>query len=526
MSKNQVSDTIKAFLMAGKGDTIFICHREASPKNKVKKLKKRLNSSKSWSVHEDTIWGGDGISFNGIASWSKNATILLGHHEYRFSVLQIDRWGYRTSYAIPINMVGSFSSLPGIELNVAEIGLIKAMANELSTKGPVNEELYCIFHPAKASLIENRDQWTTAEFDRSELLRMIQANQSLRPIIIAALAAQYRSFLPGAVLPEGIYNFIIPSKCKDSDRWFYTVLHALTFANDPGKNLAGPIIISLKEADDLKRWRRCHERLAVIRTARGDLLWPLLEDIEESDQFLRSGGVVSPPLPAVPISLTRAYLHHPQAVDIPLSDNPPTMTDKQLDLLRAAMSLLLRRKTAQSALQSWREGRTQTTAYRTNGFSAWYEILLKTCLNTWFPGAEYQSACERILTDTQHQREEQERAVEETLGRGLELLTDPSRYIDEIIERPSSREAWDEASQNGKLAFWYTPKKGDDEGVTFLAFTPKTLKLLISRVGCNEDLYGAFLKRCENQSLLDQKNRTITLTQGQITAITFLIEKP
>lgn len=524
-SKNRIADTIKAFLIAGRGDTPFICNEEISPEREIKRLKKRLRASENWQVYKDTIRGSDETPFNGIASWGTDVTMLLNGRECRFRVLQIDRLGLRTHYAIPINMVDNFSSLPGIDLNTAEISLIKQMSNELSTTGPVAEIVRYISHPAKSALVENREQWNGEKFDLLELLGMIRDNLPFRDTVIAALAAQYRSFLLGSELPEGIYNFVIPPQDRDSDVWFYDILQALTFVNNPGKNLAGPITITMKDADDLKRWKRCHERLAVLRTSTGTLLWPLLEEIEERDQFLRSGGPVYSPLPTVPISLTKSYLQHAQVVNIFLPRDPPTITDKQLDLLRAAMSRLLRRKIAKAAFEVLKESRTRPTAYRTNGFSHWHEILLETCLQTWFPEAEYQSDRNLILTNTQRQREEQERVIAEKLQRALDLLTESSKYSDQIIERPSSHAEWDKAVKNGALAFWYEPKSGNYKGTSLLAFTSDTLKKLIARVGCTEELYDAFCVRCRDKGLLNKDIGTIRLGRsGTISAVTFFLK--
>lgn len=522
--ESKITAAIAATLSAGQGLVPFRCREKKSPKKEVKKLRKRLDASENWRVYDDTVWNSAGISFNGIASWGKNVTVVLNGNEYRFRVLQIDRLGKRIFYAVPISVADSFSSLPDIELSAAEIMLIKEMANELSTKGPVAEDVVEIFHPAKSSLIGNRDKWEDKGFDALELLRMIQEDRTLFCIIAAALAAQYRSFLLGTDLPEGIYNFVIPSKGIDCDLWFYNVLQALTFNNASSKNLEGPITITMKDANDLKRWKCCQERLTVIYTATGNLLWPLLEELEKNDQFLRSGGPSVHPLPTVPISLTRGYLHHSLAIDIPLPVEPPFMTGEQQDLLRTAMSRVLRGKIAKAALQEWENRRAQSAAYRRNGFHDWQEVLLKTCIQTWFPDEKYQPTREMLLADTQRKREEQDRAVAETLRRALDLLTDPSKY--KTIERPASRTEWDEAIQDGASAFWYTPKKGNDQGTTFLAFTSDTLKKLLARVGCTEEFYEAFLRRCESQTLLNDRNRTVKLGKDEIAAVTFYIKKP
>lgn len=517
---------IAATLAAAQGDAPFFCHATKSPEKEVKKQKKKLRASENWRVQRNTIWSGSGNSFNGIASWGENVTVALSGHEFRFRILQIDRQGWRACYAIPIKMVDGFSALPGIDLSASEITLIKDMADELSQKRSVPETVRYIPHPARADLTQNRNQWDGGVLDFSELLRMLQTDHTFCNIITAALAAHYRSFLPGDALPEGIYNFVIPQKNRDADQWLYSILQALTFTNITGKNAVGPITITMKEAQDLTRWKCCHERLAVIRTATGALLWPLLEEIEERDQLMRGGGIIPTPLPTVPISLTRSYLHHPQAIDIPLPAAPPAMTGAQLDLLRAGMSRLLRRKIAESALQAWENRRANPVAYRISGLLDWNEVLLETCLNVWFPDSEYHPDRKKVLADTKQHQEAQERAVSEILQRGLDLLTNPSRYKDDIIERPSSKAEWEDAAQNGTLAFWYTPKRGDDMGNTFLAFTADTLKILLSRAGCTEGYYEAFLRRCSEQTILDKKNRTIKLRKDEITAITFYIQKP
>lgn len=521
----KVMDAIVSEVSAGVGQTLFRCLVMESPQEEIEKFRKWLKASENWRVHKGTVWNSDGISFNGTASWGTDVTVCLGGHEYRFRILQIDRLGGRTFYAIPIGMVDKFTALPGIDLSAGEILLIREMACELSRKRSISEKTQYILHPARPDLKENRAQWDSSELDFQELLRMMK-DENFRNLVVVALAVHYRSFLPGAALPEGIYNFVIPPKGSNSDLWFYTVLQALTFVNATGKNMAGPITITMKEAEDLARWRCCHERLAVIRTATGSLLWPLLEEIEEDDQLMRGGGAVPAPLPTVPISLTRSYLHHPQAMDILLPVEPPLATEKQLDLLRAGMSRLLRRKIAVRAFQIWQNRRAQPAAYRTHGFSDWHTVLLEICCAVWFPGPEYNSDRGEVIRDTQRCQEEQRRAVSETIQRGIDLLTNPARYPGDIIERPSSREEWKTAVEAGTIAFWYTPKSGHDTGSTFLAFTADTLKALLTRAGCFEEHYEAFLNRCDNLKLLDDRSRTIKLGKDQISAITFSIQRP
>lgn len=107
-SKNQIKGAIEAALVAGKGDIAFVCYSEESSSKGVRKKKKRLNASENWRVYKNTIWGRDGTFFNGIASWKKNVTVFVNGCEHRFRILQIDRLGWRTYYAISIGAAAPF----------------------------------------------------------------------------------------------------------------------------------------------------------------------------------------------------------------------------------------------------------------------------------------------------------------------------------------------------------------------------------------------------------------------------------
>lgn len=75
------------------------------------------------------------------------------------------------------------------------------------------------------------------------------------------------------------------------------------------------------------------------------------------------------------------------------------------------------------------------------------------------------------------------------------------------------------------LAFRFIPKQGEDKGRTFLAFIPNTVKALLRRAGVEEELYDAFLNRCEIQGILNEKKRTIKLGNSPLNAVVFDEEK-
>jgi len=131
---------------------------------------------------------------------------------------------------------------------------------------------------------------------------------------------------------------------------------------------------------------------------------------------------------------------------------------------------------------------------------------------------------DKLLSDSTQQHEAQERDIEEKLRRGFELLTNTQAYNNEIMERPDTVIDWNNAVEKGTLAFWYRPKAGDDKGKTFLVFKADTLKKLIRRVGCTDELYEPFLKRCEGRDILDSRDRTINL-KGSFNGITFDVER-
>lgn len=518
--------SLKQALVAGKADAPVLLMETDSPDKEVRQLKKQLQASPDWQLKGDTAWNPENTYFNGIATWGKTIAVEYTNHEYRFRLLRLDRLGVRSIYAIPVKQVESFSELPSIDLSSDEIALIKQMANELLHKCLVQEDWFQIRHPSKPALKEERRSWKATNFNSDLLLSMLEREPVLKDIFVAALDAQFRCFLDGTtIIPSGIFNFVLQPKNQDAGIWFCSVLQAVTFTTSPAAPMTGPIVITLKDAADLKRWQKCCEQVAVIQTATGALLWPMLEDLEEYDRIMKCGGFADAVFTTTPISLTRTRLGHLQAVDILLPLAPGRLDDVAQDTLRAAMSRLVRRNVAECVFDIWNQERSSPAAYRRNSFTVWQDVLLQVALETWFPDQEQSSAVNSLRAESQQRQEEQERQTAEVLQRGIDLLTKPEAYKADIIDRPGSQALWSAAMQEGKVAFWFKPAKGDCKCKTLLAFSPDTLRSLLLRVGCDETLYKIFLDRCENQGILNSRKRTITLGQGTFNAVTFDTEK-
>ena len=338
-------------------------------------------------------------------------------------------------------------------------------------------------------------------------------------MIAAALDTQLRAFKSFRYAPLGIYHFQIPKGA--SSQWFFTSMSAMTFVNAPGQHRDGPIQITLKDSRDLDRWRACCGRLAVIQTSSVSSLWPLVEAAEEADRIQKSSGCPLHPFPTVPITLGLGVMHYPQAADITLPEAPVHLNNSDLDLLRTAVAMLLRKDVAKEINTYWKQRTAVPTIYRENRFQLWREALCSTAIAHWFTDSERAARANDLLLQHQEEHAHAEAKRQEAIQRALHLLSNPSRYIDQINQRPPSKEAAVQALSQHAVAFWFKPQKGADRGQSLLAFSEASLKRLLQQAECDETLYEPFLRVCEAQGLLDQRNRSITLGKETFNAITF-----
>ena len=90
----------------------------------------------------------------------------------------------------------------------------------------------------------------------------------------------------------------------------------------------------------------------------------------------------------------------------------------------------------------------------------------------------------------------------------LDLVTDQSRYENEIIDKPASREECKELlnTDQSAIAFRYERASGQHEGQHFIVFTDDSLLRLLKRVGMTKELYGPFKERALKAGVMVMKS--------------------
>lgn len=400
------------------------------------------------------------------------------------------------------------------------------MANEVSDQKAAREYHVASPHPAKQDILWQRNRWRE-EPNRAALIEILRQRDWLLPVIAAALDVQLRSFKFFRDGPLGIYNFTASGNDLQADENFCLALRALNFTTAPSfMGTAVPEII-VRDKDDLHAWRSCPDRLVLLRTATGSLLKPLFDEIDERERMRCCGGLLPPRLQTVPIVRSKSILHRRFVADTTLPKGEEALTAGEQDDLRSAMRLALNGKVAQEVYDQWRRQMASPKAYRMDPFLAWTKVLQTVFLRSLF--ASEPDLLEEALVlqkDTQDMREQAEQERTQTINNALALISKPSRYEREIIDRPKSKS---EAKcllddEQSAVAFRFRPSRGDDAGRNLLAFSTTSLKRLLKRAGCGDDLYDATLAKAEQQGLLDQRSRTIRLGEDSFSAVTFYIE--
>ena len=524
-TQEQLSDIVCQMLLSGQGATPQKLFEVDAPEQGVERLRKALKASELWELHGDTVYNVFGIAFKGIASWGPGLTIRMAGRDHRFKVLHLDRFGRRMVYLLPAVQVGNLSGLPRIDLSHDEVKLLLQMADDLIRSADCHEYFMKIKTPAVDTIVHQTAAWSKEAYDEADLLALLSQDPMLWEAAVTALDAQLRSFKRLRDAPQGITNFILPTGSAAAEKWVFAILQALTFSNEQGILLAGPIELRLKETADLRQWRNSYGRMVILRTATGALLAPLVEQAEEMERIRKCGGHAPRGFPTAPISLSRAALCCSQAADIQLAKDmrPPTFAEQ--DLLRAAMSRALSKDIAQRVYQRWKRRLAERTAYRLPGLHVWRSILRDTLAELWFSDAELRIQALALCEDAQEALEAAQKQREDTLARAYELLSHPERYKQWIMDRPASKQVCMDKLSDEAMAFHYIPQKGKDHGVHLLAFSKASLLRLLNTVGLDESLYDAFIDLCGRNGLLDQEKRTITLGAESFCAVTFFAEK-
>lgn len=527
--QTQIFQDIARAAAAGQTDEVLRFSLGATPKKLQNQVRRLVDASADLYLEKQIIFHRDGRCIFGFALWAGTICVKLEDGDRRYRLLLVDRFGETTIFAIPAQLIRILRTLPGCDFTPDEVELLLTSADELSAPVAAEEFYIRVKHPAKEQVCNNLAGWKDIGYDERKLLELVQSDPVILQIAATACDAQIRTLKKFRSAPQGVYHYIPNPGDAQAIDWFEEVLGAMTFANEQSPFSAGPIDVVLKDPTNLLRWRGSAERVAVIRTATGSLLWPLVEEIQERDRIAKCCGQTPPLLPVTPIAISRSMLICPQAVDIALPRHPQRLTGNELDLLRAAMARTLTRVHPARLYQFWRDRRRQEFSYRENGFTVWRECLIRTVVRAFFLMDEnvYRQA-ECLLFDTEQQQRKAEEEREAAIAKAIDLLAHPDRFAREIIPRPSSKEEADDHLNRSAdaVAFEFCPIKGADAGQHFLAFSKDSLLRLLRRVSVGETLYDALIARCEKSGLLDQRNRSIKLGNETFASVTFRVEKP
>lgn len=461
------------------------------------KFKARIKADDQLQWHHGNVTNPYGVTVPGFAFWADTLATVVNGYTYRHRELCLCRPDDGRLYAVPMSMVERKFKLPDIELADGELEAYRYIADRISLKP--DEITSTVNHPAKAAIKNNGYEWKDKSLDLGGFSDMLKANSEwLTPILIAALDTQLRSFSGCDGIPVFCYNFTLKKVNLQADSNFIRVLTAMNFTVQNGSCSAAPREISVQNDGDIEDWNGCHDRLVVLRTVKGGGLAPIFDKLDTYDRSRAYKGVLPPQLSTVPIIRSKTFFDRSDTVDCELPSVIPALTDAQLSWLRTAFSRVLTRKNAADASKRWRDRMYHMCGFLRNPFEEWRDVLHRVFLDSVFPkqGQAKETAQTGFQTAQKWQKEAEEER-EKILQDALDLVTDQSRYENEIIDKPTSREECKELlnSNQDAIAFRYVRTSGQYEGQHFIVFTDDSLFRLLKRVGMTKELYGPFKKR-------------------------------
>ena len=465
--------------------------------HRIEKHIKRIKSDDRLQWADDCTTVPDGITVTGLAFWDDTRATVINSYTYRHRLLYLCRPGGCRLYAIPMSLAERKFKLPDIELADDELEAYRYIADRISPKP--KEITSTVNHPAKTAIKNNGCDWMNKPLDLGGFSDMLKANSEwLTPILIAALDTQLRSFSGCDGIPVFCYNFTLKKVNLQADSNFIRVLTAMNFTVQDGACSAAPREITVQDNGDIEDWNGCHDRLVVLRTVKGGGLAPIFDKLDTYDRSRAYKGVLPPRLSTVPIIRSKTFFDRPDTVDCELPEVIPALTDAQLSWLRTAFSHVLTRENAADASKRWRDRMHGPCRFLRDPFEEWRDVLHRVFLDSVFSeqGQARKTARTGFQTAQKRQKEAEEKR-EKILQDALDLVTDQSRYENEIIDKPASREECKELlnTDQSAIAFRYERASGQHEGQHFIVFTDDSLFRLLKRVGMTKELYGPFKER-------------------------------
>ncbi len=496
-------------------------------KQRIKKYTKRIKSDDHLQWADECTTVPYGITVPGFAFWGSSKATVVNGYTYRHRLLYLHRPDDCRLYAIPMSMVERKFTLPDIELADSELEAYKYIANHISkAKGETTTE---VNHPAKTSIKDNRNDWKKESLDPSSFSDMLKANTEwLTPILIAALDTQLRSFSGCDGIPVFCYNFTLKKVNLQADSNFIRVLTAMNFTVQDGACSAAPREISVQNNGDIEDWNGCHDRLVVLRTAKGGGLAPIFENLDTYDRSHAYKGVLPPRLSTVPIIRSKTFFDRSDSVNCKLPEVIPTLTDAQLSWLRTAFSRVLTKENAADASKCWYDQMHDQCGFLRNPFEEWRDVLLRVFLDSVFPkqGQARETAQTGFQTAQKRQKEAEEER-EKILQNALDLVADQSSYENKIIDKPATA---DEAKKRLKtdpdaVAFRHSPTVKEYAGQHFIVFTEQSLLRFLERVGMTEELYSVFKARAVKMADMISDRHSVKFKDGTVYGFWFPDQK-
>ena len=492
-----------------------------------RECEKRIKADTQLQWHHGNVTTPYGITVPGFAYWDDTLATVVNGHTYRHRELCLCRPDDGRSYAVPMSMVERKFKLPDIELADGELEAYRYIADRISPKP--DEITFTVNHPAKATIKNNGYDWMNKSLDLSSFSDMLKANSEwLAPILIAALDTQLRSFSGCDDIPVFCYNFTLKKVNLQADSNFIRVLTAMNFTVQDGACSAAPREISVQNDGDIEDWNGCHDRLVVLRTAKGGGLTPIFDQLDTYDRCRAYNGVLPPRLSTVPIIRSKTFFDRSDTLDCELPEVIPALTDAQLSWLRIAFSRVLTGENAADASKRWRDRMHDQCGFLRNPFEEWRDVVLRVFLDSVFPKqGQSKKTAETSFQTAQKRQKEAEAEREKILQAALDLVTDQSRYEKEIIDKPASR---DEAKrllniEQSAIAFRYIPASGAYEGEHLIVFTGPSLLRLLKRVGMTEELYGSFKERAVKSGVMVMKSVCARLHNQSLNGFWFYDQK-
>lgn len=128
------------------------------------------------------------------------------------------------------------------------------------------------------------------------------------------------------------------------------------------------------------------------------------------------------------------------------------------------------------------------------------------------------------MKNAESELEEARRERSASIQRAMDFLKDPERYKGQIIDRPATTEAAEEALSDEALAIRFIPVKGPDAKTKYLAFSKDSLTRLLKQTGGSEEIFDAILDECEKENVLDNRNRVIKFGEQTLRLTTFRLD--